>query len=696
MSSVEINLNKYRNIGIMAHIDAGKTTTTERILYYTGRSYKIGEVHEGTATMDWMEQEQERGITITSATTTCFWRDHRINVIDTPGHVDFTIEVERSLRVLDGAVAVFDGVAGVEPQSETVWRQADKYKVPRICFINKMDRTGANFDRCIEMIIDRLGAYPLILQFPIGLEADFIGVVDLVENRAIIWLNEELGAKYEYKEIPEELKAKADKMRAELIDKAVEVDEQATEDYLEGKEITLEVLKQCIRKGTLIGAFFPIVCGSAFKNKGVQPLLDAIVDYLPAPTDLKELEGTKVDDAEAIITRKHQAADKFVGLAFKIMTDPFVGNLTFCRIYSGTLESGSFVLNSVKDKKERIGRMLLMHANQREEIKQASAGDIVALVGLKYTTTGDTLCTVEDPIILERMEFPNPVMEIAIEPKTKADQEKMGLALSRLVSEDPSLRVKLDEESGQTILAGMGELHLEIIVDRMKREYNVAANVGAPQVAYREAFGNPVEVDYTHKKQSGGSGQFARVKIKFTPTPPGSGFTFESTLVGQGVDKAFVPGVEKGLLKKMEEGVIAGFPVVDLHAEFYEGAQHDVDSSVLAFQIAAEAAFVDAMKKSLPILLEPIMKVEAVTPADHMGDVMGDLNSRRGQVNGTESRGNATVILANVPLSNMFGYVGNLRSMSKGRAQFTMQFSHYAKAPENVVKEIKEKYTNKV
>ncbi len=693
MTTQKIALERYRNIGIMAHIDACKTTTTERILYYTGKSYKIGEVHEGTATMDWMVQEQERGITITSAATTCFWKDHRINIIDTPGHVDFTIEVERSLRVLDGAVAVFDGVAGVEPQSETVWRQADKYNVPRICFVNKMDRTGASFERCVDMIIDRLGAKPLILQFPIGIEATFVGVVDILEGKAIIWENEELGAKFEYKEIPAELKDKAAKMRAELVEIAVEVDEQAVEDYLNGKEISIETIKKCIRKGVLQSAFVPVVCGSAFKNKGVQPLLDAVVDYLPSPKDLQPVTGTDVDDKEKELSRKHDASEPFAALAFKIMNDPFVGNLTFCRIYSGKLESGSTLVNSTKDKKERIGRMLLMHANQREEIKSAEAGDIVALVGLKDTTTGDTLCDPNNSIILERMEFPNPVMEIAVEPKTKADQEKMGVALSRLAAEDPSLRVSSDPETGQTVLAGMGELHLEIIVDRMKREFKVEANVGAPQVAYRETITKIADIDYTHKKQSGGAGQFARVKIKFEPVEPGAGFSFTNSVVGGNIPREYIPGVEKGIVSAMTSGVLAGFPVVDFKAEVYDGAYHDVDSSALAFEIAARAAFREGMQKGSPKLLEPIMKVEVITPEDYMGDIIGDLNSRRGQINSMESRGNAKVVSAVVPLANMFGYVNNLRSMSQGRAQFTMQFGHYSQVPENVATDIKAKST---
>ena len=686
-------LEKYRNIGIMAHIDAGKTTTTERILYYTGRSYKIGEVHEGNATMDWMEQEQERGITITSAATTCFWKDYRVNIIDTPGHVDFTIEVERSLRVLDGAVTVFDGVAGVEPQSETVWRQADKYNVPRICFVNKMDRTGADFYRCVSMVEERLGANPLVISIPIGIEADFQGVVDLVESRAIIWQNEELGAKFDYTDIPEDLKTKAEEMRSALIEKAVEADDAIMEKYLEGIDISIAEIKHCIRKGTLEGLFVPILCGSAFKNKGVQPLLDAVIDYLPSPLDLPDISGIDINDNEKTLIRKHDAKEPLSALAFKIMNDPFVGNLAFCRIYSGTLDSTSTVLNSVKGKKERIGRMLLMHANQREEIKKAEAGDIVALVGLKETTTGDTLCDPNSPIILEKMEFPEPVIQVAVEPKTKADQEKMGIALSRLIAEDPSLRVHMDEESGQTVLSGMGELHLEIMIDRLKREFKVEANVGAPQVAYRETFSKAVEVDYTHKKQSGGAGQFARVKMKFAPLEAGSGFQFASKIVGGNVPKEYIPGVEKGIQLSMDSGIIAGFPVVDIYAELYDGAYHDVDSSVFAFELAARAAFREAMQKSVPKLLEPIMKVEVITPEEYMGDIIGDLNSRRGQISSMEARANAKVISADVPLANMFGYVNNLRSMSQGRAQFTMTFSHYSQVPENVAQEIKTKYS---
>ncbi|MDB5366661.1 MAG: fusA [Rhodospirillales bacterium] len=675
----------------MAHIDAGKTTTTERILYYTGKSYKIGEVHDGTATMDWMEQEQERGITITSAATTCFWNDHRINIIDTPGHVDFTIEVERSLRVLDGACAVFDSVAGVEPQSETVWRQADKYGVPRMCFINKMDRIGANFYRTVDMIVDRLGAVPLVTQLPIGSEADFVGVVDLLKNKAIIWKDESLGAEFTETDIPADLKDKAAAYRAKLLDLAVEQDDAATEAYLAGNEPSLEVLKACIRKGTIKGAFVPVLCGSAFKNKGVQPLLDAIVDYLPSPLDIGPVKGHLLDKNATEAELPPSDTAPFSGLAFKIMTDPFVGSLTFVRIYSGTLTTNSQVLNSVKDQKERVGRMLLMHANTREDIKEAFAGDIVAIASLKSTTTGDTLCDPAKPIVLERMEFPEPVIEVAVEPKTKVDQEKMGQALSRLAQEDPSFRVTVDHESGQTIIKGMGELHLEIIVDRMKREFKVDANVGAPQVAYRETITKRAEIDYTHKKQTGGTGQFARVRLVFEPQPAGSGFKFESKIVGGSVPKEFIPGVEKGLNSAKENGVIAGFPMIDFKSELVDGAYHDVDSSVLAFEIASRAAFREGVPKAGPVLLEPVMKVEVVTPEDYMGDVIGDLNSRRGQINGMDQRGNARVVAAMVPLANMFGYVNTLRSMSQGRAQYTMQFDHYEPVPAAIADEVKAK-----
>jgi elongation factor G len=683
-------LHMYRNIGIMAHIDAGKTTTTERILYYTGKSYKIGEVHEGTATMDWMEQEQERGITITSAATTCFWNDHRINIIDTPGHVDFTIEVERSLRVLDGAVACFDGVAGVEPQSETVWRQAEKYKVPRMCFVNKLDRTGANFERCVEMIKDRLGARPLVLYLPIGIEGGFKGLVDLVNNNAIIWLEESLGAKFEVTDIPDDLKDAAAKARNELIETAVEQDDVAMEAYLDGTEPDTATLKALIRKGTLNFSFVPVLCGSAFKNKGVQPLLDGVVDYLPSPLDIPPVEGLKLD---GVTTETRAPSDDapFSALAFKIMNDPFVGTLTFARIYSGKLDTASTVMNSVKDKKEKVGRMLLMHANDREDIQVAYAGDIVALAGLKDTTTGETLCAMNAPIILERMEFPDPVIEVAVEPKTKADQEKMGVALNRLAREDPSFRVTSDHESGQTIIKGMGELHLEILVDRMKREFKVEANVGAPQVAYREYLKKKVDIDYTHKKQSGGSGQFGRVKFTVEPGERGSGIIFNDEVKGGNIPKEYIPSVEKGMRETAATGSLIGFPIIDFVISLYDGAYHDVDSSALAFEIAGRAAMREAAQKSGITLLEPIMRVEVVTPEDYLGDVIGDMNSRRGQIQGTDTRGNAQTVEAMVPLANMFGYVNQLRSFTQGRAQYSMHFSHYDEVPSNVAEEVKAK-----
>jgi elongation factor G len=683
-------LDRYRNIGIMAHIDAGKTTTTERVLYYTGRSHKIGEVHDGAATMDWMEQEQERGITITSAATTCFWNDHRINIIDTPGHVDFTIEVERSLRVLDGAVCLFDGVAGVEPQSETVWRQADKYKVPRICFANKMDRMGANFFRCVDMIIDRLGATPAVLQLPIGLESDFKGLIDLVQMKAIIWKDESLGAEFYIDEIPANQAEEAAKWRAKLIDTVIDQDDAAMEAYLEGNEPSVETLKACIRKGTVAFAFVPVMCGSAFKNKGVQPLLDAVIDYLPSPMDISGIEGTKPGTDE-VVMRGPRDDEPFSGLAFKIMNDPFVGSLTFVRIYSGVLASGSGVLNSAKDQRERIGRMVQMHANHREEVKEAYAGDIVALVGLKSTTTGDTLCDVLKPVLLESMDFPDPVIEVAVEPKTKADQEKMGLALQRLAQEDPSFRVSSDNESGQTIIKGMGELHLEIIVDRMKREFKVEANVGAPQVAYRESITRKIESDYTHKKQTGGTGQYAKIKFTLEPLEPGSGRVFENDIIGGAVPKEYIPGVEKGVMGVADSGVYAGFPLIDFKFTLTDGGYHDVDSSVLAFEIASRAGMRETVMKAGPVLLEPIMKVEVVTPDDFMGDCIGDLNSRRGQIMGSDQRGNATAIQAMVPLANMFGYVNTLRSMTQGRAQYTMQFDHYEKVPAAVSEGIRAK-----
>ena len=684
-------LDRYRNIGIMAHIDAGKTTTTERVLYYTGKSHKIGEVHDGAATMDWMEQEQERGITITSAATTCFWRNHRINIIDTPGHVDFTIEVERSLRALDGAVAVFDGVNGVEPQSETVWRQADKYNVPRICFINKMDRIGADFFMSVDTIKDRLGAMPLVLQLPIGAESNFVGVVDLVRMRSITWKDETLGAEYVAGEIPADLREKAKEYRHKLLETAVEMDDAALEKYLGGEEPDEKTLLACVRKGTIASKFYPVVCGAAFKNKGVQPLLDAVVDFLPSPADVAAVKGVDMDDDSKEIVRKCEDSEPFSGLAFKIMTDPFVGSLTFVRIYSGTLSTSTGVLNSTKNQKERIGRMLLMHANSREDIKEAHAGDIIALAGLKYTTTGDTLCDPDKPVILEKMDFPDPVIEVAIEPKTKGDQEKMGAALMRLAQEDPSFRVSTDQESGQTILKGMGELHLEIKVDILKRTYKVEANVGAPQVAYRETITKTVEHDYTHKKQSGGSGQYARIELRFEPLPPGSGYEFENDVVGGAVPKEYVPGVEKGLRAARETGILLGFPVIDFKISLIDGAYHDVDSSALAFEIAARAAFKEGIAKAGPRLLEPIMRVEVVTPEDYMGDVIGDLNSRRGHVTGMDSRGNARVVNALVPLANMFGYVNNLRSMSQGRATYSMHFDHYAQVPQAVADEVRAK-----
>src|SRR6202167_230039 len=684
-------LERYRNIGIAAHIDAGKTTTTERILYYTGKSHKIGEVHDGAATMDFMEQEQERGITITAAPTTCFWKDHRINIIDTPGHVDFTIEVERSMRVLDGAVAVFDAVAGVEPQSETVWRQADKYHVPRICFVNKMDRTGADFQRCIDMMIDRLGTRPMILTWPIGVESEFKGIVDIVKMKALIWHDEQLGAKFDEVEIPAEYADKAAELRAALVEMAVEEDDILLEAYLEaGKEPSYDDLQRCIRKGAIHFKFVPVMCGSAFKNKGVQPLLDAVVDYLPSPLDIPPVKGVDLKGNE--VARPADDKAPFAGLAFKIMDDPFVGSITFVRVYSGTVTSGTGALNSVKDKTERVGRMLLMHANSREDVKEANAGDIVAFAGLKLTTTGETLCDPNNPVILERMEFPDPVIEVAIEPKTKADQEKMGMALNRLAQEDPSFRVSTDQESGQTILKGMGELHLEIKVDILRRTYKVDANVGAPQVAYRETLSRPVTVKYTHKKQTGGSGQFAEVTIDFKPLPPGSGFVFENDVVGGSIPKEFIPSVEKGLKAQKESGLMAGFPVIDFQATLTDGKYHEVDSNALTFNSGARAAFRELASRGVVKLLEPIMKVEVVTPEDFLGGVIGDLNSRRGQVQGTDSRGNAQVVTAMVPLANMFGYINTLRSMTQGRAQYTMQFDHYEQVPQAIADEVKAKY----
>jgi elongation factor G len=674
----------------MAHIDAGKTTVTERILYYTGKSHKIGEVHDGAATMDWMEQEQERGITITSAATTCFWQDKRLNIIDTPGHVDFTIEVERSLRVLDGAVAVLDGNQGVEPQTETVWRQADKYHVPRIVFANKMDKIGADFFNCVNDLVKRLGVKPVPLQLPIGIENTFKGVVDLVEMRGIIWQGEDLGAKYDIVPIPDDMADQAAEYRAILVEAVAELDDDVMAAFFEGKEPDVPTIKRLIRKAVLTGKFYPVLCGSAFKNKGVQPLLDAVVDYLPSPLDVPAVKG--IDPKDDSEVERPQTDDAPLSmLAFKIMDDPFVGSITFCRVYSGTLNSGTTLLNSTKEKKERIGRMLEMHANDRKDIKEAFAGDIVAVAALKESTTGDTLCDPAKPVILEKMEFPEPVIEIAIEPKTKADQEKLALALQRLAAEDPSFRVSTDFESGQTRLKGMGELHLDIKVDILRRTYKVDANIGAPQVAYRETLGRKADIDYTHKKQSGGTGQFARVKLTFEPLEPGSGFVFESAIVGGSVPKEFIPGVEKGIKSVMNSGPLAGFPVIDFKVTLTDGAFHDVDSSVLAFEIAARAAFREASEKVAMKLLEPIMKVEVVSPEDYVGTVIGDLNSRRGMILGQEMRGNATVINSMVPLANMFGYVNNLRSATQGRANYTMQFDHYEAVPSAVAKEVIEK-----
>ena len=698
----EYTLDRYRNFGIMAHIDAGKTTTTERILYYTGKSHKIGEVHDGAATMDWMEQEQERGITITSATTTTFWfrtedgktptgiygdtpeeAKFRFNIIDTPGHVDFTIEVERSLAVLDGAVCVLDANAGVEPQTETVWRQADRYKVPRIVFVNKMDKIGADFFNCVEMIKDRTGAIPAPIQMPIGAENELEGHVDLITMKEWVWAGEDLGASWEIRDIRPELKDKAEEMRAELIEIAVEMDDAAMEAYLEGNEPDEATLRTLIRKGTLSLSFVPVLCGSAFKNKGVQPMLNAVIDFLPGPLDVPPYMGFAPGDEDEVrnIERKADDSQPFSGLAFKIMNDPYMGTLTFTRIYSGTLSKGDSFMNSTKGKKERVGRMVMMHSNKQDEITEAFAGDIVAIAGLKETTTGDTVCDPNKPVVLETMTFPDPVIEIAVEPKTKADQEKMSVGLQRLAAEDPSFRVETDFESGQTIMKGMGELHLDILIDRLKREFKVEANIGQPQVAYREKIGRGAEIDYTHKKQSGGTGQFARVKLEFEPLESGSGFIFESKIVGGAVPKEYIPGVEKGLESAKENGLLAGYPVTDFKATLVDGAFHDVDSSVLAFEIASRAAFRELKGQGDPRLMEPVMAVEVVTPEDYMGDVIGDLNSRRGQIQGSEPRGNAVAIKAFVPLVNMFGYVSDLRGMSQGRAQFTMLFDHYDEVP---------------
>jgi elongation factor G len=680
-------ISDYRNFGIMAHIDAGKTTTTERILYYTGKSHKIGEVHDGAATMDWMTQEQERGITITSAATTCFWRDKRLNIIDTPGHVDFTIEVERSLRVLDGAVCVLDGNQGVEPQTETVWRQADKYDVPRIVFVNKMDKIGADFYNCVSEIVTRVGGKPVCLQLPIGAENNFKGVIDLISMKAIVWLEESLGAKFNVEEIPADLLEQAKEYRHKLLEAVVEMDDEVMMEYLEGVEPDEDTIKRLLRLAVRRRAFHPVLCGSAFKNKGVQPLLDAVVDYLPSPADREAINAIDFKTDEET-SRQPTDEDPFSMLAFKIMDDKFVGTITFCRVYSGKCTAGDGVLNSSRDKKERIGRMLLMHANNREDIKEAYAGDIVALAGLKEVRTGDTLCDPLKPVILERMEFPEPVIEIAIEPKSKADQEKLGLALAKLANEDPSFRVSTDQESGQTILRGMGELHLDIKVDILRRTYDVDANVGQPKVAYRERINKRAEIDYTHKKQTGGTGQFARIKLIFEPGDPGTGFTFESQIVGGAVPKEYIPGVIKGLESSVSNGLLAGFPLIDLKATLIDGAYHDVDSSVLAFEIAARAAFRELKQHGDPRLLEPIMKVEVVSPEEFTGSVIGDINSRRGMIQGQDMRGNANVVNAMVPLANMFGYVNDLRSFSSGRASFSMSFDHYEEVPRAVSAEV--------
>ncbi|MBM3719541.1 MAG: elongation factor G [Actinobacteria bacterium] len=688
-----VDLSTVRNIGIMAHIDAGKTTTTERILFYTGINYKIGEVHDGAATMDWMEQEQERGITITSAATTCFWKDHLINIIDTPGHVDFTVEVERSLRVLDGAVAVFDGVAGVEPQSETVWRQADKYKVPRICFVNKLDRTGASFDRCVSMIKDRLRATPLVLQIPIGAEADFVGVIDLIQMKALVWPGEtKKGEDYLVEEIPANLKDVADKARHDLIETLADKDDAVMEKYLEGQELSEEEIIAGIRRATLADKATPVLTGSAFKNKGVQPMLDAVVRYLPSPLDVEAIIGTKMGNSAEEIARKPSDSEPFSALAFKIMSDPHLGKLTFVRIYSGTLTAGTGVLNSTKDRKERIGKIYQMHANKREERDTAGAGMIIAVMGLKDTTTGDTLSDPDKPVILESMEFPDPVIHVAIEPKTKGDQEKLGTAIQRLAEEDPTFHVRSDEETGQTIIGGMGELHLEILVDRMKREFKVEANVGKPQVAYRETLRKLVEkYDYTHKKQTGGSGQFAKVQISLEPLPVGevpAGYEFVNKVTGGRIPREYIPAVDDGCQEAMQTGPLAGYPLTDVRVTLLDGAYHDVDSSELAFKIAGIAAFKEAARLASPALLEPMMSVEVVTPEDFMGDVIGDLNSRRGQIQAMDERSGARVVRALVPLSEMFGYVGDLRSKTQGRASYSMQFDSYAEVPAAVSKEI--------
>ncbi|MGH1370275.1 MAG: elongation factor G [Maritimibacter sp.] len=701
----EYPLDRYRNFGIMAHIDAGKTTCSERILFYTGKSHNIGEVHDGAATMDWMEQEQERGITITSAATTTFWErtedgvnaqtpKHRMNIIDTPGHVDFTIEVERSLAVLDGAVAVLDANAGVEPQTETVWRQADRYKVPRIVFVNKMDKIGADFFNCVNMIEDRTGATAVPVGIPIGAETELEGLVDLVIMKEWLWKGEDLGASWVLEDIRPELQDMANEWRGKMIEAAVEMDDDAMMEYLEGNEPDVDTLRALLRKGTCSLSFVPVLGGSAFKNKGVQPLLNAVIDYLPSPLDVVDYMGFEPGDETETRNIARRADDDmpFSGLAFKIMNDPFVGSLTFTRIYSGKLSKGDTVVNSTKGKKERVGRMMMMHSINREEIEEAWAGDIIALAGLKDTTTGDTLCDAKEPVVLETMTFPDPVIEIAVEPKTKADQEKMSQGLQRLAAEDPSFRVETDLESGQTIMKGMGELHLDILVDRLKREFKVEANIGAPQVAYRETIGHEIEHTYTHKKQSGGSGQYAEVKMIISPTEPGEGYSFESRIVGGAVPKEYIPGVEKGIKSVMDSGPLAGFPVIDFKVALIDGKFHDVDSSVLAFEIAARMAMREGLRKAGAKLLEPTMKVEVITPEEYTGGIIGDLTSRRGQVSGQEPRGNAVAIDAFVPLANMFGYINTLRSMSSGRAQFTMQFDHYEPVPANISQEIQEKF----
>ncbi len=686
---MRIPIERVRNIGIMAHIDAGKTTTTERILYYTGVTYKIGEVHDGTAVMDWMEQEKERGITITSATTTCFWREHRINIIDTPGHVDFTIEVERALRVLDGAIAVFDAAAGVEPQSETVWRQANKYGVPRIAFMNKMDKMGADFFMSVNSMVERLGANPVPVQIPIGAEETFRGPIDLIRMRAYYFDDETLGAKYVEDEIPDEYRAQAEEYREKMLEALADVDDTLMEKYLNGEEITEEEIKAALRKGTLEMKITPVLCGSAFKNKGVQMLLDAIVDYLPSPLDIPPVKG-KTPDGEDV--QRHASDDEpFAALAFKVMTDPYVGQLTYVRVYSGVMYAGSYVYNSTKQKKERIGRLLRMHSNKREEIKEIRAGDIAAAVGLKYTLTGDTLCDEKAPVILESLEFPEPVISVAIEPKTKADQEKLSQALQKLAQEDPSFRVSYDEETGQTLISGMGELHLEIIVDRLTREFKVEANVGKPQVAYRETIKTSAKAEGKFIRQTGGRGQYGHVFIEVEPLGQGKGFEFVDKIVGGRIPKEYIPAVEKGVIEAMERGVIAGYPVVDVKVTLYDGSYHEVDSSEMAFKIAASMAFKDAAAKAQPVLLEPIMSVEVVTPEEYMGDVIGDLNARRGKVQGMEKRGNSQVIRSLVPLAEMFGYATDLRSKTQGRATYTMQFSHYEEVPKNIAESIIEK-----